>query len=163
MILIITVNIITLGKLKENYLRDGCSEYIKRLGAFCKLNIIELAPVPLPDKPSQSAISTALKKEAMLIEKKLTKGAYIFALCIEGRMATSEQFSKQINDISLSGRSTINFIIGSSYGLDPSIKCKSDMQFSMSQMTFTHQMARMMLLEQIYRAFMIGTNGKYHK
>lgn len=157
------MNIITLGKLKESYLRDGCSEYVKRLGAFCKLNIIELAPVPLQDKPSQSAICSALQKEAKLIEKKLSKNGYVIALCIEGKMSNSEQFAKQISDITISGRSTINFIIGSSYGLDPSIKRISDMEFSMSQMTFTHQMARIMLLEQIYRAFMIGANGKYHK
>ncbi len=157
------MNIIALGKLKESYLRDGCSEYVKRLGAFCKLNIIELAPVPLPDRPSQTAISAALQKEAKLIEKKLSKGGYVFALCIEGKMPNSEQFSRQVSDITLSGRSTINFIIGSSYGLDPSIKQISDMELSMSQMTFTHQMARIMLLEQIYRAFMISANGKYHK
>lgn len=157
------MNIITLGKLKESYLREGCHEYIKRLNAFCKLNIIEIPPIALPDKPSQLMISSALEKEAKLIEKKLSKNGYVIALCIEGKMISSEQFSRQISDITISGRSTINFIIGSSYGLDPRIKKISDMEFSMSRMTFTHQMARMMLLEQLYRSFMIGTNGKYHK
>ena len=160
---VINITIIALGRLKEKYMRDFSSEYQKRLSSYCNLNIVELSPKPLSDSPSQKEIQNALKQEAELIKKKLPKDACIFSLCIEGKQTASEMFSKKISDLALSGKSNLAFIIGSSFGLDDEIKKMSDERFSMSEMTFPHQMARIMLLEQLYRAFQIESGGKYHK
>ncbi len=158
-----TVNIICTGKLKEDYLRDACSEYVKRLGAFCKLNVIELKPAPLPDSPEPSQIEAALENEAERILAKAGKSGYIISLCIEGKQFSSEELSAEMEKLALNGDGTVSFIIGSSYGLSEKIKAQSKLKLSMSRMTFPHQLARVMLLEQIYRAFMISGKGKYHK
>ncbi len=155
------INIITIGKLKEKYLTDACSEYIKRLNAFCNLKIYELDEYRLPDKPSEKDIEKCLENEAKAIQK-LCKG-FIIAMCIEGKMLSSEELSAKFDDIGISGISTITLIIGSSFGIAPEIKQLADLKLSMSKMTFPHQLARVMLLEQIYRAFQISTGGKYHK
>lgn len=157
------VTVIALAKLKESYMREFSSEYEKRLSAFCKLNIIELSPERLSDNPSDSEIETALLKETKLIKSKLPQNAYIFSMCIEGRQLSSPEFSEKLNNIALSGKSNVVFIIGSSFGLSDEIKNLSDFKFSMSKMTFPHQFARCMLLEQLYRAFQISIGGKYHK
>ena len=159
----INVTVIALGKLKESYMREFCAEYEKRLKAFCKIKIIELSPVRLPQNPSENDIKNALKSEADMIKSKIPSGAYVFSMCIEGKQMSSVAFSERIADIALSGKSNIVFIIGSSFGLGDEIKKKSDFKFSMSEMTFPHQLARCMLLEQIYRAFQISSGGKYHK
>ncbi len=158
----LNINIICLGKLKEAYLRDACAEYAKRLGAFCKLNITELTPARVSDSPSDAEIAAALKDEAKRVLACISKGDSVFALCIEGKEISSEDFAKEIEKCALSGESTIDFIIGSSYGLAPEVK-QAARRLSMSPMTFPHQLARVMLLEQIYRAFMINGGGKYHK
>jgi len=158
----LNINIICLGKLKEAYLRDACAEYAKRLGAFCKLNITELSPARLSDNPSDAEIAAALKDEAKRVLACVSKGDTVFSLCIEGKEISSENFAKEIEKCALTGGSTIDFIIGSSYGLAPEVK-EISRRLSMSPMTFPHQLARVMLLEQIYRAFMISGGGKYHK
>ena len=157
------ITVIALGKLKEKYLKDAISEYSKRIGAYGKLDIIELTPVRLSDSPSQTEIDNALSKEAEEIKKKIPNGSYVFSLCVEGKQKSSEELAKTIQDVTLNGKSNIVFIIGSSFGLSPEIKKLSDSRLSFSPMTFPHQLMRVMLLEQIYRAFQINTNGKYHK
>lgn len=157
------ITVIALGKLKENYLKDAVSEYSKRISAYGKLNIIELNPIRLSENPSQTEIDNALSKEAEEIKKKIPNNSYVFSLCIEGKEKSSEAFAKAISDATLNGKSNIVFIIGSSFGLSPEIKNLSDFKLSFSPMTFPHQLMRVMLLEQIYRAFQINNNGKYHK
>ncbi|MBE6799953.1 MAG: 23S rRNA (pseudouridine(1915)-N(3))-methyltransferase RlmH [Ruminococcaceae bacterium] len=157
------ITVIALGKLKEKYLTDAISEYSKRISAYGKLQIIELNPVRLSDNPSQTEIDNALSKEAEEIKKKIPNNSYVFTLCIEGKEKSSESFAKAINDAAVNGKSNIVFIIGSSFGLSPEIKSLSDFKLSFSPMTFPHQLMRVMLLEQIYRAFQINNNGKYHK
>lgn len=160
---VINITVIATGKLKEKYMRDFSDEYRKRLSAFCNLNIVELAPKPISDNPSEKEIQNALKAEAELIKKKIPKDAYVFSMCIEGKQMPSEAFSKKLSNLAVSGRSSLVFVLGSSFGLDPEIKRLSDERFSMSEMTFPHQMARVMLLEQLYRALQIESGGKYHK
>lgn len=157
------VTIICLGKLKEKYLRDASDEYSKRLSAFCKLNIVELTPEKLSDNPSQKEIENALQTEAKKITEKIPKGAYIYSLCIEGKQVSSEELSTEFQNIGVGGVSNIVFIIGSSFGLSDEIKRMSNKKLSMSKMTFPHQLARIMLLEQIYRAVQISAGTKYHK
>ncbi|MBQ7543093.1 MAG: 23S rRNA (pseudouridine(1915)-N(3))-methyltransferase RlmH [Clostridia bacterium] len=157
------VKIVALGKLKEPYLRDACAEYQKRLQSFCRLQIAELTPCRLPDAPSDAQIADALDREAEQIEKQIPSGALVYALCIEGKTLSSEQFSAQIEKAAVDGSGTLVFIIGSSFGLAERIKRRAQVRLSMSPMTFPHQLARVMLLEQIYRAFQIQSGGKYHK
>lgn len=157
------ITVIALGKLKEKYLKDAISEYAKRISAYGRLDIIELNPVRLSDNPSQTEIDNALSKEAEEIKKKIPNNSYVFALCIEGKEKSSEAFARAINDAALNGKSNIVFIIGSSFGLSPEIKSLADFKLSFSPMTFPHQLMRVMLLEQVYRAFQINNNGKYHK
>ncbi len=159
----IHIDLIVLGKLKEAYLRDACAEYVKRLQAFCKVRTIELAPYRLPDDPSDAQINDALEKEASEIEKHIAPGACVYALCIEGKTVSSEQFSAQLEQAAVDGSGTIVFVIGSSFGLSERVKRRANVRLSMSPMTFPHQLARVMLLEQLYRAFQIRAGGKYHK
>ena len=157
------ITVIALGKLKEKYLTDAINEYSKRISAYGRLQIIELNPVRLSDNPSQTEIDNALSKEAEEIKKKIPNNSYVFSLCIEGKEKSSEAFAKAINNAAVNGKSNLVFIIGSSFGLSPEIKALSDFKLSFSPMTFPHQLMRVMLLEQIYRAFQINNNGKYHK
>lgn len=159
----INVTVIALGKLKESYMREFCAEYEKRLKPFCRLGIVELTPYALPDNPSQKQIELALDAEAEKIKEKIPSGSYVVSLCIEGKQKSSEELANMFNTVSLGGVSSFVFIIGSSFGLSEKIKAVSDERFSMSRLTFPHQMARVMLLEQIYRAFSINGGGKYHK
>ncbi len=159
----LNINIICLGRLKEDYLRAACKEYEKRLGTMCRLTISELEPIALPQNPSDKQIENALSKEAEIIEGKMLKNAVTYAMCIEGKQRSSEELAQEFSDIAVGGRSAVNFIIGSSFGLAPEIKTKADYRLSMSKMTFPHQLARVMLLEQIYRAHSINAGSKYHK
>lgn len=156
-----TISLIVIGKLKEEYLRSACAEYIKRLGRYCTFELHELDECRLSDSPSDKEIAAALKKEAEQI-KKYAKGM-IVPMCIEGKQLTSPELSEKITTAGVSGQSTVTFVIGSSFGLDPEIKAMGTLKLSMSKMTFPHQLARVMLLEQIYRAFQIAEGGKYHK
>ena len=159
----ISINLIVLGKFKEKYMKDFSAEYEKRLSGYCKMNVIELEPVKLSDNPSKSEIENALAKETQMIKTKIPKSSYVFSMCIEGKQMSSEELSKKLEDIALTGKNNITFIIGSSFGLSDEIKQFSDYKFSMSKMTFPHKLARIMLTEQIYRALSITNNGKYHK
>ena len=159
----LTVTLICIGKLKEKYLRDACAEYQKRLGAFCKLNILELSEFRLPDNPSESEIQRCIEKEGASILAKLPKDSFVIPLCIEGKPYSSPDLAKEFQKISVSGQSGITFIIGGSYGLSEEVKSLGKIRLSMSEMTFPHQRARVMLLEQVYRCFQINSNGKYHK
>ena len=156
------VTIIAVGKLKESYLRDGCSEYIKRLGAFCKLNIIEIDEEKASTNPSESEIQNIISKEGQRIIQKLPKGAVVIPLCIEGKEYSSPEFSQLVENISMQS-SHICFVIGGSFGLSSEAKQKGIYKLSFGKMTLPHQLARMVLLEQIYRAFSISNNSKYHK
>ncbi len=158
----IKVTVIALGKLKEDYLRKASAEYEKRLSGFCKLNIVEIEPVKLPDNPSDKEIETALLKEAVLIDKNIPKNTFNVACCIEGKMITSEELSTCIEKSAIQTGS-VTFIIGSSYGLSEAVKKKADLKLSVSAMTFPHQLFRVMLLEQLYRAFKIEEGTPYHK
>ncbi len=157
------ITIICLGKLKEKYLCDAVNEYKKRISAFGKLDIIELNPIRLSENPSQAEIQTALEKEAIEIIKKTPANSFIIPLCVEGELYSSEELANKFQKVSLSGKSNIVFIIGSSYGLADIVKEQCHLRLSFSKMTFPHQLMRVMLLEQIYRAFQINNNGKYHK
>lgn len=159
----IGITIICEGRLKEKYLRDACEEYSKRLGAYCKLNIVELAPKRIPDNPSENEIANALETEGKEILSKIPNGAKVYAMCIEGKQMPSEKLAQRISECSVQGFSNVVFIIGGSHGLSDEVKRRADFKLSMSEMTFPHQLARVMLLEQIYRAFQISTGGKYHK
>lgn len=158
----INVTVIAVGKLKENYLRDGCAEYSKRLSSFCRLEIIEIDEERASDNPSPAEICRVIEKEGERIAKKIPKGAYIIPLCIEGKEYSSPDFSLLIEKISLEA-SSICFIIGGSFGLSDNVKSLARTKLSFGKMTLPHQLARMVLLEQVYRAFSISSNSKYHK
>ncbi len=157
------IQIIALGKLKEKYLTDAVKEYEKRISQFAKFRITELEPVKISENPSEAEINAALDNEAEKITAKIPSGSMIVAMCIEGKQCTSEAFAKKISEAAVNGKSNIAFIIGSSHGLSPKIKNMAQWKMSMSEMTFPHQLARVMLSEQIYRAFTIINNRKYHK
>ncbi len=158
----IKCKIIALGDLKEKFFKEASNEYIKRLSGFCDLEICELSPVKLPEKPSQGEIDAALKKEAEQITKKIPQNSQVFALCVEGKQFSSEKLAKKIGELSSMGKG-LCFIIGSSYGLSEEIKKAADFRLSLSEMTFPHKLFRVMLLEQIYRGFMINKGSRYHK
>ena len=158
----IKLTLITLGKLKEKYLVSACDEYKKRLSRYCDLKVEEISPVYLPDDPSASEIEAALDREAELISKRIPEGAFTVSLCVEGKELSSEQLAQLLKERMSEGRH-ICLIIGSSYGLSEKIKLKSHLRLSVSKMTFPHQLFRVMLLEQIYRAFKINEGGTYHK
>ncbi len=159
----IKIKIIALGKLKEKYLTDATQEYLKRLSGFAKTEIIEITPVKLSDNPSNTEIEKALDAEAELIIKKLSGKEYITTLCIEGKQMSSEEFSAEISNNINGGEGNLVYIIGSSYGLSDRIKTLAHKKLSFGKMTFTHQLFRVMLLEQIYRGFKIREGSKYHK
>lgn len=158
----LSVQIICVGKLKEAYWRQACEEYAKRLQTFCKFSMTEIPECRLPEHPSAAQIEAALKAEGAKIRAAAANSS-VFALCIEGKELSSEQLAERINSLSVNGTSTVSFLIGSSYGLSEDVKQSADFKLSMSPMTFPHQLARVMLCEQIYRAFQIINHGKYHK
>lgn len=157
------ITLITVGRLKEQYLRDAVKEYEKRLSTLCSLKNVEIDAVKLPDNPNDSQISSALDSEAVKILSNIPNGAYVIPMCIEGKQLSSEELSQKIDTLGVSGQGSICFIIGGSYGLSDKVKSKADFKLSMSKMTFPHKIARVMLLEQIYRAFKILQGGTYHK
>lgn len=156
------IRIISVGKFKEEYLRAACAEYAKRLSGYCTLEEIVLEPERLPDKPSAALVEKALSAEAEKIRKKIPAGAFTVALCIEGKQMSSVAFAELLQKQTLAV-GQICLLIGSSYGLASTLKAAADYRLSMSEMTFPHQMAKIMLLEQLYRAFKINAGGTYHK
>ena len=157
------ITLITVGKLKEKFYLSAAAEYEKRLKAYCRFQILELPEYRLPESPSSSEIAMGLEKEAEQIRARLPKNTWLCVLTPEGKMLSSEALADKIAQVKLSGKSSACFLIGSSFGISPSVKAMADFSLSMSPMTFPHQLARVMLLEQIYRAFMISSGGKYHK
>lgn len=157
------VTLICVVKLKEKFYAQATAEYAKRLSRFCKLEIVELPESRLSDSPSPAEISQALTAEAALIEAKLPKGSALVAMCIEGEELSSPQLAEKMRQFAVSGVSNLTFLIGGSVGLSPAIKAQADFRLSMSPMTFPHHLARVMLLEQIYRAYQINAGTKYHK
>ena len=141
----------------------GVKEYEKRLGAYCRLEIVELPEARLPQAPSAGEVRQALEKEAGLIEEKLPQGAAVVALCVEGRTMSSEQLADYLGRLTVSGTSRVCLVIGGSCGLSERIKQRAALRLSISPMTFPHHLARVMVLEQVYRALNIAAGGKYHK
>lgn len=158
----INIKFIVLGNIKEQFLRDAAAEYIKRLGAFAKVELVELKETKLPDNPSPIVIATALEDEAQKILAAIPPRSYVMALAVEGKQMSSEDFSVHIENVSMTA-STLCLIIGSSHGLSDKVKNMADYKLSLSKMTFPHQLFRVMLLEQVYRAFNIIKGTKYHK
>ena len=157
------VTILAFGKLKEDYWREAAAEYLKRLTPYAKVTITELTPVKLPDDPAPAEIAAALEKEADLVLKKLPSDSYKIALCVEGKEKASDALADTLRRVTAGGKSHIVILIGSSYGLSERVKAACDERLSFSKMTFPHQLARVMLLEQLYRACQINAGGKYHK
>lgn len=159
----LSIKLICVGKMRERFYIDAFEEYAKRLQAYCKFELTELAEGKLPENPSERAIEVALEKEAAEIEKATPAGAYTVAMCVEGEQMPSEGMAKLIARCEGSGRPRLCFIVGGSYGLAEKIKRGADVRLSMSKMTFPHHLARVMLAEQIYRGFKIKEGSRYHK
>ncbi len=157
------ITLITMGKLKEKFYISAAAEYSKRLGGYCKFTLLELPEVRLPENPSPAEISAGLEKEAELIFAKIPKGSWLCALTPEGKTLSSEAFAGKLAEVKLSGKSSACFLIGSSFGMSPRVKARADFKLSMGPMTFPHHLARIMVLEQIYRAEAIQAGSKYHK
>ena len=157
------VTVLCVGKLKEKFYIDAAAEYAKRLSRFCKLELVELPEERLPEDPSPAQIEAALLKEAAAIRAKLPAGASLIALCVEGDLRSSEALARQMAAWASQGVGQLVFLIGGSFGLHPSIKEAAKLRLSMSPMTFPHHLARVMVLEQIYRAYQINAGTKYHK
>ena len=157
------ITLITVGKVKEKYLRDAIEEYSKRLGRYCKLSIVEVADEKTPDHAGEALERQIKEKEGERIMKHIRDDAFVIALAIEGQQLTSEQLASKIDDLGLRGTSHIRLIIGGSLGIDQSILNRADYLLSFSKMTFPHQLMRVILLEQIYRAFKINAGEPYHK
>ena len=157
------ITLLCVGKLKEKFYADAATEYTKRLSRYCKLEIIELPEERLPEDPAPAQITAALEKEAGRILAKVPKGAKCTALCVEGDTLSSEALAGKLEHWTVGGASQLVFVIGGSFGLHPSVKAAADLRLSMSPMTFPHHLARVMVLEQLYRAFQITKGTKYHK
>ena len=157
------ITLICVGKLKEKFYLSAAEEYLKRLRGYCKFNLIELPETRLSDSPSNGEISTALEKEGVLILEKIPKNAWFCIFSPEGSLLSSEGLAKKMETIKNTGKSSACFLIGSSFGIANSIKAKADFKLSMGPMTFPHHLARIMVLEQLYRAESIQAGSKYHK
>lgn len=156
------IRVICVGKLKESYWRSACAEYEKRLRPFCRFSVLELPESRLPESPSPAQISAALDAEGERILS-AAEGSPMLALCVEGNLLSSPEFAHRLEAFAVQGIGSLSFVVGSSYGLSDGVKSKARFKLSMSFMTFPHQLARVMLFEQIYRAFQILHHGKYHK
>ena len=157
------IKLVTVGKLKEKYLKDGIAEYMKRLNRFCKVEMIELADEKTPDKTSDLENQQILEKEGNKILAKINEREFVFALAIEGNQFPSEKFSQLMMDTTVHGFSYITFVIGGSLGLSPAVKKRANLLMSFGKLTLPHQLMRLVLIEQIYRAFMIRQGSPYHK
>ena len=156
----LSIDIICVGKLKEKFFVDAVNEYKKRLGAYCKLNICELSEIAVKN---EADIQKALDSEGEVISSKIPKDAYVIAMCVEGESLSSEKLSEKISGLAVQGKSKLCFLIGGSNGISEKIKSAANLRLSMSKMTFPHHLARVMVLEQIYRAFKIEEGSGYHK
>lgn len=159
----LSVHLICVGKLKEKFYLEASQEYLKRLGGYCKLTLLEIPEERLPQNPSQGEIDRALEREGQLILSKIPQNSTIIALCVEGKPQSSEQLARTVDKIQQSGTKHLVLLIGGSFGMHPSVKQQAAVKLSMSPMTFPHHLARVMLLEQVYRAFKILEGSSYHK
>lgn len=157
------ITLITVGKLKEKFYLAAVSEYEKRLKAYCQFKILELPEFRLPDNPSPAQIAAGLEKEADQIIAKLPKGSWFCVLTPEGKLLSSEKLAEKLKEVKVTGKSSACFLVGSSFGIASRVKDMADMKLSMSPMTFPHHLARVMVLEQLYRAESIQAGSKYHK
>jgi 23S rRNA (pseudouridine1915-N3)-methyltransferase len=157
------ITVLCVGKIKEAYYREALAEYVKRLSKYCRLNVIEVADEQTPDKTSDTEVAAILKKEEERILSKIPANSHVISLAIEGKSLDSVAFSSLIDDLGISGKSNICFIIGGSLGLSDNVKSRSDMLLSFSKMTYPHQLMRVILTEQIYRAYRIIKGEPYHK
>ena len=157
------IKVVTVGKLKEKYLKDGIAEYSKRISRFAKFEMIELADEKTPDKASESENQKILEIEGQRILSKVGDRDFVIVLAIEGKTLSSEEFSKQLEEASIKGFSTLTFIIGGSLGLSQDVKKRANISVSFGRLTLPHQLMRLVLVEQIYRAFTIQQGSPYHK
>ena len=157
------VTLVTVGKIKEKYLKDAIAEYSKRLGAFCDINVLEVQDEKTPDHAPSSVEEKIKDTEGERILQKISDRSYVVALSIEGEMLSSEQLAAKISDLMVRGTSDIVFVIGGSLVLSKAVLKRANYQLSFSRMTFPHQLMRVILLEQVYRAFKINNNEPYHK
>ena len=159
----LNVTLIAVGKLKERYLTDACAEYEKRLGAYCRLRVVEVDEYRLPQNPSEAQIQAGIEAEGKEILAKIPAGSYLIPLCIEGKQISSDELAQFLADRANSGAGDVAFVIGSSHGLSDEVKKAAALKFSMGRITMPHQLARLVLTEQIYRACTINVGMKYHK
>ena len=159
----LSVSFVCVGKMKEPHYIAAFAEYQKRLGAYCRFALTEIAEQRLPEDPSPALLAAALEKEADEIEKAIPAGAYVVALCVEGRQMSSPDFAKKLAEVQNAGRSRVCFLVGGSCGMSGRVKARADLLLSMSEMTFPHHLFRVMLAEQLYRALNINAGGRYHK
>ena len=155
--------ILCVGKLRERYWSEACGEYLKRLSAYCRPQVIELPEQRLPGAPSPAQIAAALEKEGAALLQRIPSGSLLISLCIEGEGLSSEALAARLARYAVDGAGSFSFAVGGSFGLSEQVKRRSALRLSMSGMTFPHTLARVMLLEQLYRAFSISANAKYHK
>lgn len=159
----VSVTLICVGKLKEKHYKDAAQEYVKRLGGYCRAEVIELPETRLDETPAQAQVDAALEKEAEMILARIPKGAVVTAMCVEGELLSSEELAARFSRDMVQGASKFVFVIGGSFGLSERVKRAARYRLSMSKMTFPHHLARVMALEQIYRAFKINEGSSYHK
>ena len=159
----LSIYLVCIGRLKERFYQDACAEYLKRLSPYCKLTLLELPEERLPQTPSQGQIDAALEKEGQAIRSKLPPNTSLVCLCVEGRLRTSEELASLVQTWEHNSAKHLAFVIGGAFGLAESLKAEAWGRLSMSPMTFPHHLARVMLLEQLYRVYQINTGGKYHK
>lgn len=157
------ITLICMGKLKERFYLSAAEEYVKRLKGYCNFQLLELPEVRLPDNPSPAEILAGLEKEAEQILTKIPKGSWLCVFTPEGKLLSSESLAEKLKEVKVSGKSSVCFLIGSSFGMSQELKNIADFKLSMSPMTFPHHLARIMVMEQIYRAESIQAGSKYHK
>lgn len=159
----LSIYLVCVGRLKERFYQDACAEYLKRLSPYCKLTLLELPEERLPQSPSQGQIDAALEKEGQAIRSKLPPNTSLICLCVEGRLRSSEELASLVQTWEHNSAKHLAFVIGGSFGLAESLKAEAWVRLSMSPMTFPHHLARVMVLEQLYRAFKINEGSNYHK
>ncbi|MCU6703278.1 Ribosomal RNA large subunit methyltransferase H [uncultured Clostridium sp.] len=159
----LSIYLVCVGRLKERFYQDACAEYLKRLSPYCKLTLLELPEERLPQTPSQGQIDAALEKEGQAIRSKLPPNTSLVCLCVEGRLRSSEELASLVQTWEHNSAKHLAFVIGGSFGLAESLKAEAWVRLSMSPMTFPHHLARVMVLEQLYRAFKINEGSNYHK
>ena len=157
------ITLIAMGKLKEPFYLSAAAEYAKRLGGYCRFTLTELPEVRLPENPSPAEITQGLEKEADAILARIPRGAWLCVFTPEGKLLSSEDFAQKLREVKNSGKGSVCFLIGSSFGIAPRIKSRADFRLSMGPMTFPHHLARIMIMEQLYRAEAIQAGSKYHK